>query len=151
MVLWFSINHFLTSFSLGFFFHLIFSCSNSSIGYLVKHPLSSEWVTFDLGTKGKLLVVRELPRRLLTVETFGQSDEETWPDQQKGNNKVNDKDITSVSKSQDYCWHWNTNYISGTWCLRITISTFIVILVTYIYKYRKVEPLFSYRAGNQVE
>ena len=29
--------------------------------------------------------------RLLTFETFDQSDEKTWPDQQKGNDKDNDK------------------------------------------------------------
>ena len=30
--------------------------------------------------------------RLLTFETFDQSDEKTWPDQQKNNEKDNDDD-----------------------------------------------------------
>ena len=40
------------------------------------------------------MVVRELPRRLVTFETFDQSDEWTWPDQQKYKykDKYKDKD-----------------------------------------------------------
>ena len=34
----------------------------------------SEWVTFDFD-------ITEWPQRLVTFETFDQSDEETWPDQ----------------------------------------------------------------------
>ena len=33
----------------------------------------------------------EWPERLVTFETFDQSDEGTWPDQQKDNNKDKDK------------------------------------------------------------
>ena len=35
---------------------------------------------------------KDQPKRLVTFETFDQSDEETWPDQQKENDKNNDKD-----------------------------------------------------------
>ena len=40
---------------------------------------------------------KERPKRHVTIETFDQSDEETWPDQQKDNNKDkdNDKDIVT--------------------------------------------------------
>ena len=34
----------------------------------------------------------EWPKRLVTFETFDQSDEETWPDQQKDNDKDKGKD-----------------------------------------------------------
>ena len=42
---------------------------------------------------------KEQSFRLLTFETFDQSDEETWPDQQKDNNedKHNDNDKSSES------------------------------------------------------
>ena len=35
---------------------------------------------------------KERPLRLFTFETFDQSDGETWPDQQKDNNKDNADD-----------------------------------------------------------
>ena len=34
---------------------------------------------------------KERPLRLLTFETFDQSDEKTWPDQQKDNDEDKDK------------------------------------------------------------
>ena len=39
--------------------------------------------------------IKKRPQRPVTFETFDQSDEETWPDQQKDNNddKYKDKDI----------------------------------------------------------
>ena len=36
--------------------------------------------------------LKEQPKRPVTIETFDQSDEETWPDQQKDNNKYKDND-----------------------------------------------------------
>ena len=38
---------------------------------------------------------KEQPYRLVTFETFDQSDEETWPDQQKYNDKYKDNDRDS--------------------------------------------------------
>ena len=57
---------------------------NSSIGDLVTHWVT-DWLTVLL-----LLRYKERPERPVTFETFDQSDEETWPDQQKNNYK--DKD-----------------------------------------------------------
>ena len=36
--------------------------------------------------------LKECPWRLVTFETFDQSDEDTWTDQQKNNDKDNDSD-----------------------------------------------------------
>ena len=41
----------------------------------------------------------EQPKRLFTFETFYQSDDETWPDQQKDNDK--DKDIWRTPSKSD--------------------------------------------------
>ena len=61
---------------------LFLAVQNSSIGDLVTHSLT-DW--------GYLLLLR-YKERLLTFETFDQSDEETWPDQEKDNDKDNYKD-----------------------------------------------------------
>ena len=43
------------------------------------------------------LTYKEWPMRLLTFETFDQSDEETWPDQEKDNDKDKCKDKDSAT------------------------------------------------------
>ena len=66
---------------------LVFSCpADSSIGDLVTHSLS-EWVS-DLFKN----TTNERPQRLVSFETFDQSDEETWPDPKKDNDKDKYKD-----------------------------------------------------------
>ena len=49
----------------------------------LSHSLTNKTFTFDL---------KEQSQRLVTFETFDQSDEGTWPDQQKDNEKYEDKD-----------------------------------------------------------
>ena len=63
-----------------------FSCpADSSIGDLVTDWLT-EWVRDLLKN-----TPTEWPQRLVTFETFDQSDEGTWPDQKKDNDKDKDK------------------------------------------------------------
>ena len=52
----------------------------------------NDWANFDFGTEDKPLIVKELPRTLVTFETSDSSDEGTWPDQQKDNDIDKDKD-----------------------------------------------------------
>ena len=63
---------------------MFFSCpADSSIGDLVTDSLSEP--PFENTTP-------EWPQRLVTLETFDQGDEGTWPDQKKDNDKYKDKD-----------------------------------------------------------
>ena len=66
---------------------LLFSCpADSSIGDLVTHSLTHSLSDLFKNTP------TEWPQRLVTFETFDQSDEGTWPDQKKDNDKDNYKD-----------------------------------------------------------
>ena len=70
--------------------------------------------------------------RLVTLETFDQSDEGTWPDQQKDNDKDNHKDKDNEKDIDNDNWRtssknnprdlwalslnvWDTDYISDNW------------------------------------
>ena len=74
----------------------------------------------------------------MTFETFDQSDDGTWPDQQKYNDKGNYKDKkmtkTMTKTIPETCDLWDTNYNSDTlepefmtifvaWQLRVTLDS----------------------------
>ena len=64
-----------------------FSCpADSSIGDLVTHSLTHSLRDLLKNT------TTELPQRLVTFETFNQSDEGIWTDQQKDDDKDKDND-----------------------------------------------------------
>ena len=62
----------------------------------------THWATYDLGTYAKPLVVRKLPRTLVTFETFDQC--ETWPDQKRTMTKTNTKKKT-MTKTNTFREH----------------------------------------------
>ena len=77
----------ISNFTAVTFLVALFSCpADSSIGDLVTHSLS-EWVS-DLFKN----TTNERPQRLVSFETFDQSDEKTWPDPKKDNDKDKYKD-----------------------------------------------------------
>ena len=53
----------------------------------------------------------------MTFETFDQSDEETWPNQKKDNDrdKYNDKHIDSDKEKLLTCDIWDTDYNYDNW------------------------------------
>ena len=55
-----------------------------------KHDLTNKKTTTKTNTK--TMIIKNTFRELLTIETFDQSGEETWPDQQKDNHKDKNKD-----------------------------------------------------------
>jgi len=78
-----------------------FSCpADSSIGDLVTHSLThwlTHWATFWKHNT-------RWPQRLVTLETFDQADEGTWPDQKKTNTKTNTKTKT-MTKTNTFIEH----------------------------------------------
>ena len=58
---------------------MFLAVQNSSIGDLVTHSLTHS-VTDSLTEGTFTFDITDRPKRLATVETFDQSDEETWPD-----------------------------------------------------------------------
>ena len=83
-LLWIKVNASHQSSTLNHFF----SCPDGSLRQLYTYPC-----TYLTDYKDLLLFdIKERPQRLVTFKTYDQSDDETWPDQQKCNDKDKYKD-----------------------------------------------------------
>jgi len=89
---------------------LFFSCPDESLRQLYTYPCHSLQTYKDL----LLFDIKGRPWRLVTCETYDQSDEETWPDQPKDNYSNNDKDKDKdkyIDHERDMTWCMNLREI----------------------------------------